>query len=108
MGVVAGSNIFFNPSLLHKCLTMLLIKNARSEELLIEDNTTVDLGNGVGSQSTLVDLGNGSGEVAGGQRAGEEVGDQVACDQGEEDSLFTPPVACSTLSEIIEPQSSHL
>ena len=46
-----------------------------------------------------MDLGNGSGEVAGGQRAGEEVGDQVACDQGEEDSLFTPPVACSTLSE---------
>ena len=94
---------------------MLLIKNTRSEELFIEDNTAIDLGNGVGSQSTLVDLGNGSGEVAGGQRAGEEVGDQVACDQGEENSLFTPPAhqlpaphCLKAAGKIIEPLSSHL
>ena len=48
-----------------------------------------------------MDLGNGASEVAdegaGGQSDGEEVGEQGAC--GGEDSLFTPPVACSTLSE---------
>ena len=53
--------------------------------------------------TTSVDLGNGAGERgsegAGGQNGGEVIGDQGACDQVEEASLCTPPVACSTLSE---------
>ena len=63
---------------------------AGSEVLHLEDNTSVDLGTGAGERG---------GEWPGGQNGGEVVGDQGACDQVEEDSLCTPPVACSTLSE---------
>ena len=60
---------------------MLYKDNAGSEVLHLEDDTIVDLDN------------------RDGDRGGEVVGDQGACDQVEEDILCTPPVTCSTLSE---------
>ena len=54
--------------------------NAGSEVFILEGNTIVDLGNGAGERG---------GEWPGGQKGGEVVGDQGACDQVEEASLRT-------------------